>query len=235
MALGAGASSVLADGVVTFENPGAGWRDQAFGGGAFRLNVVSGYTGVTGGPGGGAASFLSFCIEYNEYISLDNTTRYNAHLATSAVGGGLGGGNPDPLDYRTANLYAEFRGANSFGNLAGLGGDGVNSGAETRALQRAIWAIEQEIGNLGDGVSIGDFDNDQLALDLYNWSVAQGNNGIGLVRVLRMYYRNQDGSNGGVAQDQLTIVPLPPAAFAGLGALAGFGGLGWARRRANRA
>jgi hypothetical protein len=222
-------STVLADGVVTVVNPGAAWRDQGFSGGAFQIDVNTPYVGETGGPGPGnpASSFLSFCLEHNENIGFGGV--YNAYINTSAYLGGVGGGgapNGDPIDSRTAALYAEFRGANAFGGtnavtLTTFGGAGVDTAVETRALQQAIWYIEQEITSLPS----------TLATDFYNWAVSHDSGDIGLVRVLRLYNRNSDGSDGALAQDQLTIVPLPPAAWAGMGSLAGVMAIGFVRRR----
>jgi hypothetical protein len=234
LAVGGAASSALADGVITIEVP-AGWRASGFSGGAFRVNPVSGYNGHGGGPGATGSSFLSFCLELDEFINADNTTQYNTHIDVSALHGGVGGPDPDPINYITANLYKEFRGVNSFGNLAGLGGDGVSNGNETRALQRALWFSEEEIGDASDGITDADFQGDALAHRMYNWAVGAGDNGLRGVRVLRLFNRRPDGTDGGVRQDLLTIVPLPPAAWVGLTSLAGIGAFGYVRRRSFRA
>jgi hypothetical protein len=235
---GTTAGTVLADGVVTITNPGASWRDQSFAGGAFQANFVSGSVGLSGGPGPGnpATSFLTFCVEHNEDVGFSSTHLYNAYIRTSAYLGGVGGGGApfgDPLDSKTAALYSEFRHANIFGGAAAvaLGGDGVNTAAETKALQRTIWFIEQEIGDPSNGITTADFQGDALALALYNWSLAHDTGTIGDVRVLRLWNRNADGSDGSRAQDQLTIVPLPPAAWAGMGSLASVMAIGFVRRR----
>ncbi len=210
-------ASALAD-QVQMTNAGSQWYDGGPGG-AFRANVVSGYIGATGGPGGSATSFLTFCVEHNENFSFGGT--YYTEISDSASGGGVSGGNPDPISARTAQLYGEFRSANSFGNLSGLGGDGISTAAETHALQDAIWFEEGEIATLPAG----------LATDLWTW--AGSNNGtIGIVRVLRLW-TNPDLT--GNSQDQLTIapvlVPLPSAAMAGLPVLLGLAGFGVCRRR----
>ena len=66
-ALAATSGSVLAD-QVNVSNPGATYRNQSFSGGAFRATVVSGYVGETGGFGGTANSFLTFCLERDEFV-----------------------------------------------------------------------------------------------------------------------------------------------------------------------
>lgn len=192
-------------------------------GGAFRATHIpgGGYIGQYGGPGGSATSFLTFCMEGNENLNAPGDNYYG-EIADSALNGGLGGGSPDPLDSLTATLYAEFRGANSFGALASLGGNGVTSAVESAALQLAIWYIEGERTFA---------DLNATAVDLYNWAVANDTGSIGDVRVLRLW-TNFDGTTySGHAQDQLTIIPLPPAAWAGIGSLAGVALIGVVRRR----
>jgi hypothetical protein len=232
--LGASVSTVLADGVITIDDPGTTWRHSGFQGGALLVNQVSGYSGHGGGPGASGSSFLSFCLELDEFLNANNAVLYNTHISDSAVHGGVGGSDPDPISYLTANLYKEFRGANSFGALADIGGDGVTNANDTRSLQRAFWFIEEEIGDPSDGIDASDFQGDTAAYALYLWSVAQGNNGLLGVRALRLFNHLPNGADGGPRQDLLTIVPLPPAAWAGMASLAGIGAFGYVRRRSFR-
>jgi hypothetical protein len=233
VALGAIAAGASAQNQLTLSDPGLTWRVNSFGGGAFLASHENGYIGAFGGPGGGLDSFLTFCMERNENVGLPQLNY--ATIDTSAMNGGIGGGTPDPLDTRTAALYAEFRGANTFGGTAAvaLGGDGISNGSETRALQRAIWFLENEIGNAGDGISDADFEGDSLAHALYLWAVAHDTGDIGSVRVLRLWSQFDPATNtySGNRQDQLTIVPLPPAAWAGIGSLAGVAAICYVRRR----
>lgn len=197
-------------------NPGSNWRDGSnWPGGAFRAEVVSGFNGLTGGPGGSSSSFLTFCLEYSENFTFGTT--YNTVISDVAMNGGNGGGSGgDPISGVTKAIYAEFRrgGNNSFG-ISGLNvGGGGDLSALTRAIQNAIWFEEQEIDTLPSG----------LATTVWNFGNSNSAN-AGLtsnVRVLQLW--NLDGSR---AQDQLTLIPLPGAGAAGLAML----GIGAARRR----
>ena len=53
------------------------------------------------------SSFKTFCLERNESIRPKNVT-YDVVINTAAVRGGVGGGNPDPLDPMTAYLYSRY-------------------------------------------------------------------------------------------------------------------------------
>lgn len=83
-------------------------------------------------------TFQSFCIEYNEHVSLPGT--YDYKINTAAVDGGVGGGSPDPVSVGTAYLYTEF----ATGKLNydyTLAGRAASAGE----LQEAIWFLEDEI------------------------------------------------------------------------------------------
>jgi len=102
------------------------------------------------------------------------------------------------------------------------------------ALQLAIWRLEDEISNTTNWDNLGNADVRALAAILYNAATAaaaaNGSGDFYGVRVLRLY------TLGGVnSQDQLTLIPLPPAAWAGLSTLAGVGFVGYIRRRKNTA
>jgi hypothetical protein len=217
-ALAALALPCLAD-QVRLDHPGDNLRNPSFSGGAFRATTVSGNNGMNGGFGGDASSFLTFCLERNEYFSLGNT--YYTTIDVAARDGGVAGGSPDPLSPVTAALYLEFRNTGSFGAMAALGNGLLDTGNETRSLQRAIWHSEDEL----DG---SEYSNDPLAVALYNWAVANNTGSIGNVRVLNVW-----GNSGHTQyqQDMLTLVPLPPAAWAGITALGGVIGLGYIRKR----
>ena len=208
------ASAAGSDGTVRFN--GTQPFGGANGGGEFSMTSVAG-PNLFG-------NFQSFCIELNE--SLSGGTEYTFDLNTAAVMGGVGGGNPDPLDAKTAALYEAF----ATGSLAMYdfdnNGDGGQSGNLNRtrtaeALQAAIWEIEQER-------SIEDTTNRQNVRDLANYYVdvlAQQLVDAGLgsrVRVLNMF-RADNGAN---SQDILVLIPLPQA-----GALAAMGLAGLAVRR----
>jgi hypothetical protein len=154
-----------------------------------------------------ANQFLTFCVEDNEFISFGAT--YNVAFNTAAVNGGVGGGNPDPLDPRTACLYTRFMD----GSLSSVSGFTYGATASGDALQQAIWYIEEEIPSLPAG----------LSTTLYNSAVSAGWTDIGSVRVL-----NLTDSNGGPSQDVLVMVPLPSGIAL---ATVGLAGLTFVRRR----
>ena len=222
VAISAGAGSALADGRVQI-NDGTGFYDGTNGsGGAFQAQWLSGYNGIGGGNGQTGSNFLTFCIEENEFLGFGG--QYYTQIATTAMNGGVSGGGPggDPLDAATAKIYREFRAGGNFGGV-GTFSDGYNTSDETSAIQYAIWSIEGEMTLGNDSISL-------LAADLVTW--ASNNNGsIGNVRVMRLWDTYQNGVYSGNHQDLLTLVPLPPAAWAGLGTLTGVAGLGFLRRR----
>lgn len=75
-----------------------------FEGGEYNLT----HTGLGFTPVGlsGSNPFESFCVERNEVLAFD-VANYAA-INVEAIEGGTGGGNPDPLDPKTAYLYAAF-------------------------------------------------------------------------------------------------------------------------------
>jgi len=142
--------------------------------------------------------FETFCIEQNETVAPGVT--YTVTINTSAVNGGAGGGNPDPLDARTAWLYYNFR-MGTLDDEAAAYSDPFTfdtSDASTKSLKWAIWIIEEEIayGNV----------NDAIAKKLYALADDEGWDGteIGPVRVMNLYT-----ATGAPAQDLLTILPVP--------------------------
>ena len=170
--------------------------------------------------------FQTFCVELNETISPGST--YNFNLITAAVNGGVDGGNPDPLDAKTAALYEAFATGSpalSFYDFDNNGDGGLsttlNRKRTAEALQAAIWEIEQER-------TIEDTTGNQDVRDLANFYVdvlAQQLVDAGLgdrVRILNMFRT----SDGGDSQDLLVRIPLPQA-----GALAAVGLAGLAIRR----
>jgi hypothetical protein len=222
--VGAAASVAMADGRVRITDATGIYDGTNGSGGAFTATTVSGSNGLNGGAGGSSTTFLTFCLERSENLSFGNT--YFTQISDRAV---AGGSNADPttgapnvpgqgfdvLSPVTALLYQTFRNGGSFGGVAP-----VMTSALTSALQDAIWYSEGELGSISGN-----------ALAMYNWARNQNPQSIGNVRVMRLWTSYSNGVYSGNAQDLLTIVPLPPAAFAGLGTLAGVIGMGYIRRR----
>ncbi len=143
--------------------------------------------------------FLTFCLE-------KNVAFVPGGLHTTTISTMTGGnGQDDPISAKTAYLYFNFRMGTLAGYTKGSIGDGL-------LLQEAIWALEQEISAPAAGVN-----------KFYDLALKSNWTDIGMVRVLQI--GNPDGSCG---QDQLTLVPLPTAAWMGLATLGLAAGL---RRR----
>jgi len=168
-------------------------------------------------------SFISFCLEKNETISLGTT--YFVNVNTIALNGGANGatyGGPngdvagtagnDPLSHATAWLYTKYRD----GTLNSVAGFSYANDASANALQSAIWFLENEELSVSG-----------LASTLAGAAItaAQGGWVNSNVRVLNLYE-----GNGARHQDQLYLIPVPePETYAML--LAGLGLLGFAARR----
>ncbi len=175
------------------------------------------------------ASFETFCLELNEEIiptvNMNFKHVYDVTIDTVAIKGGVGGGNPDPLDARTAFLYYKFR-TNS---LLGFTG----SEADVNSLQLAMWFIEQE---LPSNVKSPYYKYTLLYMNdlkaatyvaLAEAAIANGEwSGLGHVRVMNLNSYKDDKLV--YNQSLLTLVPEP-----GILMLIGFGliGLGAVRRK----
>lgn len=193
-------------------------------GGEFR--VTSAYV-----PGD---SFMTFCLEYAETISLN--TYYYVDLNDRAVKGGSGvlgdyvgdadgvAGSYDPLSKATAWLYTQYS-DNTFASY-GIAFD-YTSNAWADSLQKAIWVLEDEKSN-------SYISGDANATLLRSTAIAQsaGWTDTGRVRVLNLWdnYNPTTGVFSGQHQDQLYITPVPePETYAML--LAGLGLMGFVARR----
>jgi opacity protein-like surface antigen len=183
----------------------SGYYDSTYGGGEFTLkdspwanpahyslaNLV-------------AEGFQTFCLEINENIF---GQRFWAELNTVAIGGGIGGGSPDPLSIGTAWLYKQF----AQGNLAGYDyTPGPGRAASARALQETIWWLEEErpdpgLGNPFRNLVLANFGNVTAARANYDPTTAGFN-----VRVINLYGIDEDsGGPDYTARKQDMLVYLP--------------------------
>jgi hypothetical protein len=181
---------------ITLTRPGNDLTGYLYGG-PFEAYVVPGTSGVVGTStaNGDGITFLTFCLERTEYISLD--TPYSFTVDKFAVGGGADTDaipGRDDLDPRTAYLYQALR-------------TGIDQGEsytllQLQALQAAFWFFEDEFTITGlppssDPVWVAaqDFiDEANRAVRPDGWS------GLGNVRVLNL---------AGNHQSQLGLVAVP--------------------------
>lgn len=179
----------------------------------------------------GRASFQTFCLEKGETFNWGPGTKYYYEINTFAVHGTNtdtirspgrtepGIGTVDDLSPKTAWLYQHFRD----GDLWSLAGILTVDDDALKGLQQAIWWIE------GENIA-----RNSQALTLTSKVDAINPQSIGNVRVLNLYgglLPNGSMNYNTAAQSQLILVPLPAAAWAGLGLL---GALAAARARRRR-
>jgi hypothetical protein len=181
------------------------------------------FNAVTAGLG----SFATFCIEEGENIGQPPSGPYTYTINTGAVTGDAGANAIDPntglamdnISIGTAWLYSQFRA----GTLTLDTGSGsyfdANRLANAGEVQNAIWFLEGEGGQNNGYVALAETALGNLTLAQVE---ADANGAYGVV-ALNLF------SNGGLAQDQLAIVPEPAPEptttgcfLLGLGALACF-------------
>ena len=142
---------------------------------------------------GHGMGFETFCLEYNEEFIPGGT--YNYTISQAAIHGGTT--TFDPISLGTAWLYLHF----AEGNLTGYDyTNAANRTADAGLLQNAIWWLEQEHNLTYDS-------SNKFELAAFNRFGGEAgaradNNGFYGVAVLNLY-----DLNGGLAQDQLCLVP----------------------------
>jgi hypothetical protein len=184
---------------------------SAYGDLTARISATDGY-GVLGGefnlthqnlgfvPVGltGSDVFESFCLEKTESIAFNFL--FWANVTTAAVNGGNGGGNPDPLDPKTAYLYQQFITGVLVDYDYGVGDGGTLRSRSADDLQSVIWFLEDEEAmswTPGDGSRRDEW---------YNLAVANAGDTIGNVRVINLF---SDAQGTQPNQDQLVLTPEP--------------------------
>lgn len=193
-------SSASAAQLVTLSKFGSVGNTNPPGGGPFTATVMS---GPLVGP-----EFITFCLEINEHIGLNQPCHYELSTAVKCRGGSV----PIALSNDTAYLYSNFRSM----NLTSFAGTSdYTTRASLIALQEAIWAIE--------GYSILLSGTSQA---LYNVAVAADWSDLGNVRVMNI--GNVVGNYS--KQNQLAIVPIPAAAWLFGSALLGLVGISCRKR-----
>jgi hypothetical protein len=152
---------------------------------------------------GSGTSFVTFCIETNEFLNFGVNLKVLS-VTTNAIAGGTGGSSPDPLDTRSAFIYKKYRDGNPYGWTG-------------REVQQAIWWIEEERTSVGAPTPPAWVTNGTLA----GYISSTGWTGLGNVRVLNIAYP----ASGSTGQDLLTLpdggatLTLLGCALLGLGAL----------------
>jgi len=166
--------------------------------GVFNGSVVS-------GPGAGE-TFLSFCLEKNEYFNSYTQNLYVKSVSTatqnsiagSTTTNNFGTTTSDPLSAQTAYLFTQF-----YNNQSAYAG----TQNLANSMQRAIWFLEGELA----GADLTSYLTDSTATSWVaaaNTAVSSGAwSGLGNVRVLNLYTNAAYTSH---SQDQLYMTSAVP-------------------------
>ncbi len=149
-------------------------------------------------------SFVTFCMELQERIGIGNT--YYFTVSDASDEGGPPPNQTDPLDYKSAWLYLNYRNGKLDDLVPGYS-YGDDSSADS--LQEAFWIIEQE--NLPSGAA------STLAQELIDAATA-GSSGWTDLHGVRVLVLTDDAGNN--KQDILALIPAPAGALLGIVGLA---------------
>ena len=158
--------------------------------------------------GGMTTSFQSFCVETEEYVfptqTMDKTiVNESGPTGSQAVLGGEDAA--DPLDPKTAWLYAQFATGDPGSLLGYTYAPGSVRSSDAVQLQDAIWALEEEIPIPASGTQ---------AKIWYDLAGTNAGSSIGDVRVLNLEIAVPGGYKK--MQDMLYLVPVPGAVLLGI-------------------
>jgi len=172
-------SAQAVDGQLTFAAP---WGPN--GGGEFNVTSSTGF-----------GTFKTFCLEYDEHITIPGT--YDYTINSKAMGGGPGySPNGDPISIGTAWLYSQFRA----GTLQ-AGANVYDTAGDQGTLQQAIWWLEEETNSPGYGANAW-VNAAKAALSLDDIGIRANANGAYAVVVLNL---DPTGSGTDRRQDVLAM------------------------------
>jgi len=196
---------------ITFISTGGLEITQSYGAGHMNFN----YTDMGGDRGAGqfsGGSFSSFCIELQN--TQNGSRSYDIVDLVGAPNPSPGNGGP-AYDVNDANeVHAIMAAAISLGWLESDLSDGADANnARMAAIQGMLWTALLDEATVAVNGS-----KTQVVAAMGELQTAVNANPTGRVAGLRAMV-NAD------AQDQLYVVPLPPAALAGLLTLGGFAGV----------
>lgn len=170
------AAIVVGDTVRFFDREGTTTTDS----GEFGLAVL---------PDADTELFRTFSMQRDEFMDFNKHGFEVTGITTNVMA------QTDPIDWRTAYLYTQFRA----GTLAGYDyGSGRDSSANE--LQEAIWAIEGEV-YVADGQALNWINQASAAIQDGLWS------GIGAVKILNLAWATARGDHeqGQSATDVLLL------------------------------
>ena len=156
-------------------------------------NIATYEIEVKAAPGSSFDPFVTFCLQTNVYLE-SLTYTYAVAISTYAELEPDSPDNKDPLDPRSAKIYANYAG--TFGGRFGT--TPAELLVKAHAVQEAIWFIENEVPLNYLGAD---------ALWLVNTWVGNPTD-FGSVRVGNLTWMNAQGQKV-FAQDILTTVPEP--------------------------